>query len=108
MGKPYRIAWATEPGKNYSALLEHAESIRYVLSGMEYGSWELGETAWQNLKEFEPELDLLVPSGRILSCWAVSQGLFARLRAKGQSLYHVAIYHEGIYSITDWRLPDAS
>lgn len=104
MAKKFRVAWITEPGHNFTPLLELADTLRFVLSGMEFGAWEITTTVEQNLREFNPALDLVVPSGRILSCWGFAQAVAAKM-VDGEGYYNVAIWKDGSYEVVQWQVP---
>lgn len=77
MGHRYRVAWVFEdrPAKDFNALYEVADEIRYLTPGTKVGTdndmVDLAGNMQLRLQQFEPALDLLVPAGRIAVAFLV-------------------------------------
>lgn len=59
----YRSAYVVQPAHDYSALQKHCDRIKFMTSG-----YEDATTAMQRfedeLKDFDPKIDCIVPSGK--------------------------------------------
>ena len=92
MSKRFRTAFVLEKGKlnDMSALEPHAEEIKFLLSGEERSA-EIAHRLHDNFMAFDPNLDVLIPTGRVISSF-----MFGYLMGFATAFY-IGIYRDKNY-----------
>lgn len=93
--KQYRVAWVTEPGRDYRALLQLADRIEFLTTGFETSGEMMAEAIARQVDNIDFEKDIIVPAGRVLSNWVLSSIL-----ADTGEAYNIAIYAYPTYTIS--------
>jgi hypothetical protein len=94
MNEKFKTVWVTEPGKDFSNAMEHADRIEFICNG-----FEKGEDRATNIKaavaRFDPATDAWIPVGRML---AVAQTGLELARAYPTAAIRIGVYREGEYT----------
>lgn len=102
MKKPFRVAWITEPGYDFSAVEKYCEEVRFLTKGYEKDTMKMADSINSSLVDFDLSQDVIVPVGKVLSVWLVALSISALQGSVGKMSY--AVYQGGDYSFRKWDL----
>lgn len=102
MKKPFRVAWITEPGYDFSAVEKYCEEVRFLTKGYEKDTMKMADSIHSSLADFNLSQDVIVPVGKVLSVWLVALSVNALQENEGTLNY--AVYQGGDYSFRKWNL----
>lgn len=95
----YRKAFITEPGYNFSALKGLVQENIFLTTKAEETLQDVQEAIQSNLKDFDPELDIIVPVGRTLLSFVVA------LEVAHHDKVRVAVYRGHGYQVVNMHQP---
>ena len=90
----FRTVLITEPGKDFSMVLEEAERIQYACNGFEDPE-RMTENIQDAVKDFDPEKDAWIPVGRIA---AVAEIALTMARMYPDARICIGVYAKGEYT----------
>ena len=98
----FRKAYVMEPSHDFSALSSHCEEIVFLTTGYERDFPATCRAIREGLQNFQPEQDVLIPTGRVAAV------LFAGyVLGRLQRMIQVGLYANKIYTF-EWMnlIPD--
>ena len=103
--KPFRTAWITEPGYDFSAIEKYCKEVKFLTKGYEKDTMKMADSVSSSLEEFDVATDVIVPVGKVLSVWLVALSVCARNITSPCSLTY-AVYQGGEYTFRKWDLTE--
>lgn len=102
--KQYRTAYVTQPTKHsFSPILDLCERVEFITTGYEDDK-NLKRIVKNALKNFDPEADVLVPVGSVITNLVVGIEVEKLRQEKNCESVNIAIYHDQKYRIRNVEL----
>jgi len=92
----FRTIYVAEPSHDISALSVYTDKIKFITSGFESVK-DIERIVEENLKEFDPIMDAVVPVGRVISSLII--GMVLSKKCNGKPL-NMAVYKDKTYTFT--------
>lgn len=103
--RQFRTAFVVEPSHDFSALRDHCLDLRFLSTGMERSYRDLLENVDSVLNDFEPDQDVLIPTGHLWVTFVVGMHLVKRFGGNGTPVPAVVgIFYNGQYNFMDVEL----
>jgi hypothetical protein len=94
----YRKAFVVDPGYDFRELVPLVDEIVYLTSGFETSASKMRKAIQERLRDFDVEMDVVVPVGRVLATYIAADCL--AVLSQGRVL-HVALYNRQSYVIVN-------